>query len=343
MSQLTAIPSDPAPAGSDAPPAHAEKSQGRFRAYSELTKARLSLLVVWTTAIGYVVALESGEPFGFTVFLVTVLGTALCAGSASALNQIVERSRDEIMHRTRHRPLPSGALSLREAMITGVLAGVIGLAALLLVAGPLPAVLAALTIALYVGVYTPLKTRTTLNTLVGAVVGAIPPMIGWAAVRGDLAAGAWVLAALLFIWQLPHFLSLAWIYREDYHRGGFLMLPAIDPTGRMTCRVVLLTSLMLLPVACTAAMTGVAGWFALVGALILGGWMSLRAAAFCRTPGDLTAARRVFRGSLIYLPLVLILLAVDRGSVVSGRPVTPLLTAETSVIPVALRSPLVIE
>jgi len=343
MSQLTATSRDPAPARSDAPSAHAERSQGRFRAYSELTKARLSLLVVWTTAIGYVVALESGEPFGFTVFLVTVLGTALCAGSASALNQIAERSRDEIMHRTRHRPLPSGALSLREAVIAAVLAGMIGLAALLLIAGPLPAVLAALTIALYVGVYTPLKTRTTLNTLVGAVVGAIPPMIGWAAVRGDLAAGAWVLAALLFIWQLPHFLSLAWIYREDYHRGGFLMLPAIDPTGRMTCRVVLLTSLMLLPVACTAAMTGVAGWFALIGALILGGWMSMRAAAFCRTPGDLTAARRVFRGSLVYLPLVLVLLAVDRGSVVSGRPVTPLLTAETTLMPVALRGSIVIE
>ena len=339
MSQLTAISSDPDPAPTDAPSARIRQSQGRFNAYTELTKARLSLLVVWTTAIGYVVALESGESFGFAVFLATVLGTALCAGSASALNQIVERSRDEVMHRTRHRPLPSGALSLREAVIAGVLSGVVGLAALLAIAGPLPAALAALTIALYVGVYTPLKTRTTLNTLVGAVVGAIPPMIGWAAVRGDLGTGAWVLAALLFIWQLPHFLSLAWIYREDYHRGGFIMLPALDPTGRMTCRVVLLTSLMLLPVACTAAITGVAGWFALVGALLLGGWMSLRAAAFCRAPGDLHAAQRVFRGSLVYLPLVLVLLAVDRGSVLPGRPVTPLMTADSAMMPVALKHP----
>lgn len=292
----------------------------------DLGKARLSALVVWTAAIGFILAAFSGasgaHARGVTMVLAlaaTAIGVFLCAASANAFNQIIEHPRDARMLRTRTRPLPSGALSRPHAVAVAIGAGVAGIVVLAIGTTRLATALAAATILLYVAVYTPLKTRTTLNTLVGAVVGAIPPLIGWSAAAGTLDPGAWVLAALLFIWQIPHFLALAWMYREDYARGGFRMLPLVDPCGHVTFRVVLLTSILLIPIGLCAALTGVGGWIAVAGATALGGWMTWLAIRLLRETGD-AAARRVFLGSLLYLPIVLLLLALDPSRVAGVPP-----------------------
>ena len=199
--------------------------------YLELGKARLSTLVVATTAVGFAVA--PGR-FDALLFAWTLLGTTLAALGANSLNQWAERERDALMERTRTRPLPSGRLAAREALAAGVLESLGGVALLAALVNLLTALLAAFVILLYVLVYTPMKSRSHLNTLVGAVCGAIPPMMGWTAVTGALDPGAYILAAVLFVWQIPHFLALAWLYREDYQRGGYKMLPHSDPSGRLT-------------------------------------------------------------------------------------------------------------
>lgn len=284
-----------------------------LRALAVLTKARLSGLVLWTTAVGYLIAPRGGT-FDVPRFLWTILGTAMAAAAASALNQVMEIRRDAVMHRTATRPLPAGTMSPRTALIFAVLVGVLGTAILLLFVGPLVGWLAAFTITLYVGLYTPMKTRSTLNTLVGAVCGAIPPMMGWAAVTGGLEPGAWALGALLFVWQIPHFLALAWLYRDDYARGGYVMLPAIDREGSMTARIALLTSLLLVPVGLLATIIGLAGWFAAAGAVVLGLLMVHRAVRLVRERDD-ASARGLFMASLAHLAILLLLIVVDAGPV----------------------------
>lgn len=285
-----------------------------LHAYATLTKARLSALVLATTAVGYVLAANMPGAFAFGIgrFLATLAGTALAAASANTLNQVLETTRDAAMERTRGRPLPSGGVSAAHAI---TLAFVLGGAGMCILAGFVNALAAALalgTIGLYVLVYTPLKTRTTLNTLVGAVCGAVPPMIGWAGAAGRLDTGAWVLGALLFVWQIPHFLALAWLYREDYARGRFRMLPVLDPDGHLTCRVVITTSLLLVPITFTATLLGLAGWFFTAGAFALGAGMTVAAVVLYRDRTNANA-RRVFLASLVYLSAVLVLLVVDRG------------------------------
>jgi len=280
--------------------------------WTTLSKARLSALVVLTTAVGYWVA---PSPFRtWSAFAGTVLGTALAAASAAMLNQLAETRRDGLMERTRRRPLPAGLVSPTLVFVVGAIAAYAGVSIVAIFGNLLAASLTLATLLLYVLLYTPLKPLTTFNTLVGAVTGATPPMIGWSAATGGLEAGAWVLGGILFVWQMPHFLALAWLYRDDYRRGGFAMLPVLDESGRITSETVLLTSLLLIPVALLATIFGVAGlWFA-AGSLVMGLWLSALALRFRRSRTT-AAARAVFIASIVYLPLLLGLLVVDRGAI----------------------------
>ncbi len=274
-----------------------------------LSKARLCLMVLITTLVGYLLAVPTPV---WTVLLATLAGTLLTAFGANALNQYLERDIDARMVRTRLRPLPAGRLSPQVAMIYGVAVCMVGTFVLLAWSGPVPAGLAAITILLYVLVYTPLKRRSTLNTLVGAVCGAIPPLIGWSAGTGGLETGAWLLFALLFVWQMPHFLALAWMYREDYARGGLKMLPVVDPEGHITFPVTVVFAFLHLPLGLLVTLLGVAGpWFAF-GSLLLGLWWAWLGLRLYRSHSD-RDARRVFLASLAYLPLALFLMVADRG------------------------------
>ena len=284
--------------------------------YLELGKARLSGLVVITTAVGFIMASPgisaTAGAIDWMRLLWTLLGTSLAAGAAGALNQVVEEERDARMPRTRNRPLPAGRIGTIHAAMVGVVWAGVGVTLLAAMVNLLTAGLALLTILLYLLVYTPLKVRSTLNTLAGAVVGAVPPMMGWAAASGRIEPGAWVLAATLFVWQIPHFLALAWMYRKDYELGGYRMLPIIDPTGSITCRAVLMWTLALLPVTLAATWVGITGWVYAVGCVGLGLWMLRLAAALYRGRTN-AEARRLFLATVVYLPLLMGLMVLDRG------------------------------
>jgi protoheme IX farnesyltransferase len=287
-----------------------------IKLYLELAKARLSSLVLLTTLVGAV--LGSQEGIWSWRLLWTMFGTGLAAGGANALNQWLEREPDARMERTRHRPLPAGRLQPRLALFWGLTTAAGGVIILAWRINLLAAALALSVVLLYTLVYTPLKRRSSLSTLVGAVCGAIPPLIGWAASAGRLELGAWLLGAILFVWQMPHFFALGWLYRQDYARGGFKMLPVVDRQGDLTCRVLLMFAMVLLPLSLTVTLAGVAGpVFALGSALLSLAWLAMGFRMF-RQRTDINA-RRVFLGSLLYLPLVLGLMVADRGTG-SGTP-----------------------
>jgi protoheme IX farnesyltransferase len=279
------------------------------RSLAELTKARLTLLVVATAVVGFLMA---GAPRqGAAALAWTVIGTALAAAGSMALNQVLEAKRDARMDRTRNRPVPSGAIGRRTALIFGTLTATAGLGALALATTVLTSLLGLATVLIYTLVYTPLKPRTPLCTLAGAVCGAIPPMMGWTATGATLSFGAWVLAGVLFLWQIPHFLALAWLYREDYARGGFRMLPVVDPSGRVTGQMAVLYALALVPVGALGALGGLTGWVFAAGSLALGSALvafALRLAKLRTEP----VARRLFLATLAYLPLLLGLMVADR-------------------------------
>lgn len=276
--------------------------------YVVLTKAKLTSLVLVTTAVGYVVA--QGRVADWRVFAWTLLGTALAGCGANGLNQCMERRRDAKMKRTRGRPLPSNQLTLQNAACVALLMAVGGPALIAWQANWLAAGLGLSAVLIYLLVYTPLKPRTSLCTLVGAVVGAIPPVIGYAAAAGRIEAGAIVLAGILFVWQIPHALALAWLYRDDYVRGGFRMLPAIDNGGPATTRLINIYCLALLPTAAAATMIGLAGRTYLGGSLILGALLMVLGVKLSCDRSDANA-RRLFLASVIYLPLLLALLVAD--------------------------------
>jgi protoheme IX farnesyltransferase len=265
--------------------------------------------VTITTLVGYV--LGARRPITAPHLAATLVGTALVAAGASALNMLLERRIDACMLRTRTRPLPSGRLRPSEALAGGLALTSTGLAALAWLTGPLPALIALLTWASYLFLYTPLKPLTSLSTVVGAFPGALPPVIGWAAARGGLEPGAFVLFAILFLWQIPHFLAIAWIYRDDYARGGLPMLPVLDPDGRITGRQAVANSFALLVVSLTPTAAGLAGGLYLVGAVVLGIAFSAIAvwAAAARAP---RAVRALFLASLVYLPAICALLLIDK-------------------------------
>ena len=277
--------------------------------YVELTKPRIAVLVLFTVAAGGLLA--AGRGVDWLLLLHAVVGTALVAAGASALNQLLERHSDARMRRTENRPLPAGRLQPFEVAVFGTVLGVGGVAYLaLLLPTPWAAVAAALTFVGYVFVYTPLKARTPLNTLVGAVPGAMPPVIGWLALRGTLDTEASTLFLILFLWQIPHFLAIAWLYREDYAQAGLKMLPVVDPRGEKTAARMITYCLTLIPVSLLPALTGRAHTLYVVGAIALG-LLFLGSAWRFRGQRTLSSARRVLRMSLIYLPGLLVCWLVD--------------------------------
>jgi protoheme IX farnesyltransferase len=266
-------------------------------------------MALLTVAIG--AALAFGGAPDWRVLLHTLIGAGLVAAGASALNQVLECETDAVMHRTRTRPLPAGRMRPGDALIFGLASAVCGVIYLALtLPSPLAAALAAVTLLSYVLVYTPLKRMTTLNTLVGAIPGALPPVIGWAAVRGSLDAEAGALFAILFLWQVPHFLAIAWIYREDYARAGLRMLPSVDPEGGMAGRQMVGYCVALVAASLTPLFRG-AAWIHLAGALLLGlGFLACTIAFSLHR--SRVRARAVLLASLIYLPALLTLLLLDR-------------------------------
>src|SRR5438874_8403580 len=200
--------------------------------YADLFKARLTFLVLLTTLVGFYIGFRG--PLDYLLMLHTLLGTALVAAGASALNQLLEREHDAKMRRTQSRPLPSGRLQAQTVLIVGCATAVAGLVYLVLAVNPITSLIGAFSLVSYLFIYTPLKRVTWLNTAIGAVPGALPPLMGWTAARGELSGAGWALFAIVACWQMPHFLAIAWIYREDYARAGFKMLPGIDPQGRRT-------------------------------------------------------------------------------------------------------------
>jgi protoheme IX farnesyltransferase len=278
--------------------------------YLALIRPRMAVMVLVVTFMGGLLAAEAAVPWG--TLAEAVLATGLVTAAASMLNQWYERSSDARMDRTANRPLPAGRLGDREVLLFGVALAVIGLGWLLLaVPHPLACGVTAFTFASYLGLYTPLKRVTTLNTLVGAVPGALPPVIGWAAVRGRLDSGALVVFLILFVWQVPHFLAIAWMYREDYARAGLKMLSVGDPKARRTAHQMLLYGLALVPVSLAPAQVGMGGPAYAFGAALLGCYFLWPIARF---QGDRStpAARRVLKASLVYLPGVYGLLLVAK-------------------------------
>lgn len=279
--------------------------------FLELTKPRLTLLVLATTLAGFYLGAHTRVPLLLLVH--TLVGTALVAGGASALNMWLERRHDKRMLRTLHRPLPAGRLQSNEALKFAIFISAAGVVYLVLLVNVLAALLAALTLLSYLFLYTPLKTRTWLCTLVGAFPGATPPMIGWAAITGELSLGSWVLFAIVFFWQIPHFFAIAWMYREDYARAGFPMLPVIDATGSRTSRQVWLYILGLIFVSLLPFFIGLAGFLYCIGALLLGFSFFAFGLSFARLR-DLASSRRLFVVSVCYLPALLTLLIIDKVS-----------------------------
>ena len=281
---------------------------GKLASYVELTKPRVGVMVLMTVASGFWLgARGSSDP---SRLLLTLLGTGLVAGGASAWNQYLERFRDARMRRTVGRPLPSSRLAPAEAVLFGGALGLLGTSMLALGVNAVAAGVAATTFLLYVFVYTPLKPRTTLNTAIGAVPGALPPMIGWSAATGQLGIEAWSLFLIVFLWQFPHFLAIAWIHREDYARAGHRMLPNVDPRGAMTGRQSVVYALALIPAGLLPATIGLAGPYYFAGALALGLFYLVAAVRFWSDVSE-ASARRLLRASFLYLPEILALLLLN--------------------------------
>lgn len=274
-----------------------------------LTKARLTFLVVVTTILGFYFG--SSGSVDFLLMLHTVLGTTVVAAAAAALNQFVERDVDRRMERTADRPLAASRLPADEVVVLSASAAFFGIIYLFLMTGFWPGALAGITIFAYLYVYTPLKRITSLNTLVGAVPGAIPPVIGWSAATGTLGLGGLSVFLILFFWQMPHFLAIAWMYREDYERGGLVMISRGDESGARTSWHALGYAILLLIGSLLPWYTGLAGPYYAVAAVLLGGYFAWQALRWVREPGR-PAARRLFLVSLLYLPLILAALAIDK-------------------------------
>jgi protoheme IX farnesyltransferase len=281
----------------------------RFSAYLELTKPRITTLIVLTSAAGF--ALASPASVDYVGLLRAMLGIALLSSGIATINQYMERDLDALMRRTAGRPLPTGKLLPWEALAFGTTLIVLAEVYLAVLVNPLTALLGLTVIAGYLFGYTPLKTRTSLSTMVGAFPGAVPPLIGWAAARGTIGLESWVLFAILFLWQFPHFLAIAWMYREDYSRAGILMLPVVEPDGKVTAQQIVVYTVLLLPVSLLPTVLGISGKVYLYGAIVLGLlflFSSLRA-AFSKSRQE---ARRLLLASVIYLPLLFILMVLDR-------------------------------
>ena len=281
----------------------------RVSAFLELTKPRITFLIVLTAAAGFCLGSHAGVDY--RLLSISMLGIALLASGVSTLNQYMERDLDALMRRTATRPLPTGKLAPNEALLFGAALTILAEVYLAVFVNPLTALLGLSVIAGYLFVYTPLKTRTSLSTVAGAFPGAVPPLIGWAAARGQLDVGAWVLFAILFLWQFPHFLAIAWMYREDYGRAGILMLPVVEPDGRVTGQQIIAYTIMLLPVSLLPTMLAVSGKVYFYGAIILG-LLFLGSSIRAALSKSNQHARQLLLASVIYLPLLFGLMVLNR-------------------------------
>lgn len=280
----------------------------RLAVFAELIKARLTLMVLVTASVGYYMGTGSVD---WVLLFHSLLGTGLVASGAQALNEYLEKDHDAKMPRTAGRPIPTGRIRPEVALLYGGAASVTGLVWLALMVNPLTSVIGAVTLVSYVLIYTPLKRVTTLNTLVGAVPGALPPLMGWTSVRGEITVEGLVLVAILFFWQLPHFLAISWMYRDEYAKAGFVMLSVEDKTGERTSQQAVSYTLVLLPFSLMPFFVKMSGLFYLIGASVLGGMFLMAASAFA-SKLTVPSARRLFFFSIIYLPLVLAFMVLDR-------------------------------
>ncbi|OYT71270.1 MAG: protoheme IX farnesyltransferase [Chloracidobacterium sp. CP2_5A] len=282
----------------------------RLAAYWALTKPRITFEVALIAAFGFI--LGAPGDFDWLRFFHAMLGIGMLSGGIAALNQWMEHAADGKMRRTATRPIPSGLVSPFRALLFGVALTVAAEAYLCPTVNPLTALLGLATAIGYVWIYTPLKTRTWLSTAIGAFPGAVPPLIGWAAASGTLSIEAWTLFAIMFFWQFPHFYAIAWMYREDYRRAGIGMLPVIEADGRRTIRQTLVTGVITVGLSLLPFWLGLSGWVYLVGALLLGGLFLHSCLTLARTRANL-AAKRVLRASVVYLPLLFLLMAINRA------------------------------
>ncbi|MEO5894850.1 MAG: heme o synthase [Vicinamibacterales bacterium] len=287
----------------------ASHAPGRTADFVTLAKPRLNVLVVGSALAGYVMGGGTTADVGLVLSMIG--GTALVAGGASAFNQVIERQPDSLMRRTRLRPMADRRLQPLEGLVFGSVLSLLGLVILAFAVNLLSACVAAATLISYAAIYTPLKPRTSFATVIGAVPGALPPVIGWAAATNTLSSGGWVMFGILFLWQLPHFLAIAWIYREDYARAGFQMLPVIEPDGRSTARQAVLYAAALLPMSLAPTLLGMASSTYFVGALVLTLLFIGLAIRFAVTRQTVDA-RRLFYGSITYLPLLWVLMIAGR-------------------------------
>jgi protoheme IX farnesyltransferase len=285
------------------------KARERVSAYLELTKPRITFLIVLTAAAGFCLAARGA--LDYAALFHAMIGIALLSSGIATLNQYMERDLDALMRRTSARPLPSGKVAPLEAFVFGVGLTIAAEVYLALLVNPLTALLGLCVIAGYLFLYTPLKTRTSLSTVVGAFPGAMPPLMGWTAARGEAGLEGWALFAILFLWQFPHFLAIAWMYREDYARAGIVMLPVVEPEGRVTGQQIVMYTLMLVPVSLLPTVMGISGSVYFVGALVLG-LLFLYSSISAALSRSRQQARRLLLASVLYLPLLFLLMVINQ-------------------------------
>lgn len=281
----------------------------KVSAYFELTKPRIAFMLVLTAAAGFYLG-SDGKGFDWILFLNSMLGITLLAFGVATLNQFIERNIDALMERTARRPLPSGKLNSAEALIFGILLCLGAEIYLAFLVNALTAILGLIVIVGYVLLYTPLKTRTSASTAIGALPGAMPPLMGWTSAADEITLGAWILFAMLFLWQFPHFLAIAWMYREQYAKAGILMLPVVEPEGKITARQIVTFTVLLLPVSLAPYFIGLAGSIYLIGAIILGGWFLFSSIQAARAK-SIPQARKLLLVSVLYLPLIFALMVFN--------------------------------
>lgn len=280
----------------------------KLAAYSELTKPRIAFMLVLTSAAGFF--LGSANGFNFVLFLNAMIGITILAFGVATLNQYIERKTDALMDRTATRPLPTQKISPNEALMFGILQTVVAELYLLFLVNGITAAMGLVVIVGYVLLYTPLKTKTSASTAIGAIPGAMPPLMGWTSASNEITIGAFVLFLVLFLWQFPHFLAIAWMYREQYAKAGILMLPVVEKEGKITARQIVLFAVLLLPVSLVPYFIGVSGIFYLVGASLLGIWFLWASIKTARAKTT-EQARKLLLVSVLYLPLLFALMVFN--------------------------------
>ena len=288
--------------------AKAINTREKLSAFFELTKPRIAFMLVLTSAAGFY--LGSKGSFDFVLFINAMVGIALLAFGVATLNQFIERRTDALMERTARRPLPTRKVSPAEALIFGILLCVSAEIYLAFLVNVLTAVLGLVVVVGYVFLYTPLKTKTSVSTAVGAIPGAMPPLMGWTSAADEITLGAWALFALLFLWQFPHFLAIAWMYREQYAKAGILMLPVVEKEGKLTAQQIVVFTVFLLPVSLAPFFLGLSGWVYLIGAALLGIWFLSASIAAARSKSN-EKARKLLLVSVLYLPILFALMVFN--------------------------------